>query len=543
MKPEEHVVAADVASGALTPAAREAAIEHLSACKACRQAVQAAQQAAVRPPLVGLGLPARLATARPLRIFLPRFAHRLGRAASLVGRFGIVAGLTAGTLLLPVPEGLSEPGHRALVLLVFTASILALEPVSLPIAALLVPLAQVALGIADTPRAFQPFSRPVVFLVLSSMFLAEAFRKHGLARRLAMATLVASRGNVRVVLLGFMGVAAFLSMWVENTATAAMLIPVALTASRQVQDAAAARSFLVLLVLGIAYSASLGGMGTIMGSASNAVASGFLAQAQPWRFTDWMRYGVPSFLLVFPLTWWLLLRMVRVPMDRLDVEPARHAMHKQGRMTRSEWEVVATIAFAIALWVGGESLEAGLGLPPTLLSASLVGVAAVGYLAARGIVTWEDVKGVSWGIFFIIGAGLSLGDALVDTGATAWIAELVAPIVTDLPAALSILALVLLSAFLTNVLSNTTIAAVFVPVLMALTQGDSRFSAVQLVLPVALATTFGYSLPSASGRMALISASGIITRTEMLRYGLVTTLASALVLGVFFYALFSLGWI
>ncbi len=539
MKAEEHVVAADFVANLLSPEAKAAAVEHLAGCAQCREAVEAAAKTAAEAPLRPLPPSGPAA----LKVLVPRFAARIWRILNFAGRFGIVIGVTGGVLLLPAPEGVSPEGHRALALLAFTASILALEPVALPIGALMVPLVQVGLGIARAGEAFEPFSRPVVFLILSSMFLAEALRKHGLARRLALGTLVATGGQVRRVLFGLMAIAAILSMWVENTATAAMLIPVALTASRQIEDKAAARSFLVLLVLGIAYSASLGGMATVMGSASNAVSAGFLAEIRPWRFMDWMAYGLPALVLIFPLTWWLLLRMAPVSIERLDVERARQALHKQGRMSSFEKEILGVVAVAGVLWVGGEGIEKLGGLSPTLLSASLVGVGAVAYLGIRGIVNWEDVKGVSWGIFLIIGAGLSLGDALIRTGVTVWLAGLVSPVVGGLPLLVSLTLLVLISAVLTNLLSNTTIAAVFVPVLISLAKADPSFSAVQLVLPVALATTFGYSLPSASGRMALIAASGIITRSEMLRYGLLMTLANSAVLVAYFYVLTLLGWI
>lgn len=496
-----------------------------------------------REPAPRLQQPAGKAAIEPLRVLLPRFVRNFWSVLHLIGRFGVVAALTAGVLLLPAPEGVTPEGHRALALLVFTASLLALEPVSLPIAALMVPLARVALDLSDASTAFQPFSHPVVFLILASLFLAEALRKHGLARRLALATIVASGGGVSRVLLALMGITAFISMWVENTATAAMLIPVALTISRQIADRQAARALLVLLVLGIAYSASLGGMATIMGSASNAVAAGFLTQIRPFRFLDWMYYGLPALLLLFPLTWWLLLRIVPVPLERIDVGPARSALHKQGRMSASEWELLVTIAVTIALWVSGEFLEQQFGLPRTLLSASLVGVASVSWLALRGIVDWEDVKGVSWGIFLIIGAGLSLGEALISTGVTSWMAQLIAPLTESLPLLASLVLLVFISALLTNLMSNTTIAAVFAPVLISLASVSPQLTPVQLVLPVVLATTFGYSLPSASGRMALIAASGIVTRIEMMRHGIIMTGASALVLALFFYGLTVLGLI
>ena len=144
-----------------------------------------------------------------------------------------------------------------------------------------------------------------------------------------------------------------------------------------------------------------------------------------------------------------------------------------------------------------------------MLSAATVAVLAVGYLAVRNIINWEDVKGVSWGIFLVIGAGLSLGEVLSRTGATDWFASLIAPLIIGPPLIVSLLLLVFLSALFTNILNNTTIAAVLVPILISVAASDTSFNAVQLVLPVTLATTFGYSLPSASSRMALIAASGI----------------------------------
>ncbi|HEY5572325.1 MAG TPA: DASS family sodium-coupled anion symporter [Anaerolineales bacterium] len=575
---QEHIVATAYASGEMPAEERQRAEQHLTHCPECRRAVEAVrkeqaqgQEAAtsdillkftlnmlrgsfsiLAPPLKAIPYETRkvfpvqdtkLLSLEPLRVLQPRVASGARQLFRFLGRFGLVLLLTIGVLLLPTPQGLSSEGHRALAVFVFTGSLLALEPVSLPIAALMVPVAQVALGVATTPQAFETFSRPVVFLILASLFLAEALRKHGLTRRLALATIVASGGGTKLLLLGLMGIAAGFSMWVENTATAAVLIPVALTISKQVPDPKKARGFLVLLVLGIAYGASLGGMTTIMGAASNAVASGFLAQIRPWSFVDWMIFGLPAFLLIFPLTWWVLSKMVPVAVKQLDLDPARKQIEKIGPMSRAEREILLTMAVAAFFWVSGSFIEPALGLPATLLSAAMVAVIAVAYLAIRNIIDWEDVKGVSWGIFLIIGAGLSLGETLSRTGATDWFASLITPLVKGPPLFLSLLLMVFLSALLTNIMNNTTIAAVFVPILISMAETDPAFNAVQLVLPVTLATTFGYSLPSASGRMALIAASGIVDRGEMMRYGLVLTVLSSAVLGIFFYILVLLNLI
>jgi solute carrier family 13 (sodium-dependent dicarboxylate transporter), member 2/3/5 len=488
-------------------------------------------------------MPAPSRRARILNIMRPRIFSRMHRLLRFMGRFSIVLALTGGTLLLPTPAGLSPEGQRAVAAFVFTASILALEPVSLPIAALMVPVAEVALGVATAPQAFETFSRPVVFLILASLFLAEALRKHGLTRRLAFSVIVASGGGIHRLLLGLMSIAALFSMWVGNTATAAMLIPVAITISRQVSDREAAKNLLVLLALGLAYSASLGGMVTILGAAANAVASGFLAAIGPWSFIDWMKYGLAAFIVIFPITWWLLCRLIRLPIQSLDVEPARQQVADLGSISRKEMEIIGVLSVAAVLWVGGPFIESLLGLPKTLLSSAIIAVMAVAYLAIRSIISWEDVKGVSWGIFLIIGAGLSLGETLARTGVTEWFATLISPIVTETPLLIALLLLVLISALLTNLLNNTTIAAVFVPVLISLSRDIPAFDPVLLVMPVTLATTFGYSLPSASGRMALMAATGIVSKSKMLNYGLIVTIASSIILALLFYLLALVGFI
>ncbi len=568
---EKHLSAADYVEGRLAPDAMKAADDHLSGCAPCRAEVAALRAQRDRGVastlrrfagrlLVGEltflePLLRRLPLAQkskvesdnggrePIRVLKPWAKMGLRGGAAIFGRFTLVVAITLGVLLLPTPPGLSPEGHRALAAFAFTAAILALEPVSLPIAALMVPLAQVALGVATTPQAFETFSRPVVFLILGSLFMAEALRKHGLTRRLALSVIVASGGGVKMVLLGLMMLAALFSMWVENTATAAMLIPVAMTISSQVEDPEEARSLLVLLVLGLAYSASLGGMATIMGAAPNAVASGFLAQIGPWTFIDWMKYGLPALLLIFPLTWWALVRLSPVPVKRLDLEPARRQVKEMGPLGGTEREILLLLAAAATLWIGGPTFEAALGLPPTLLSSAMVAVIAVSYLAVREIINWEDLKGVSWGIFLIIGAGLSLGETLTRSGVTDWFAALLSPVISGSHLLVSLALLVFVSALLTNLLNNTTITAVFVPILIALARDNPAFDPVLLVLPVTLATTFGYSLPSASGRMALIAATGIVSRGEMMRYGLIITLVSSLALTFYFYGLALLGWI
>ena len=459
-----------------------------------------------------------------------------------LGRFSVVLALTALTLLLPLPPGLSAEGERALALFVFTAGILALEPVPLPIAALMVPVMQIALGIADVKASFAPFSSPVVFLILGSLFLAEAISKHGLSQRLALWAIARSGGQVSRLLLGLMSIGAVLSLWVINTATAAILIPVAAAVARQVPDPARGRRLLVLLIMGIAVAASVGGMVSIMGAAPNAVASDWLSRIGPWTFFDWMKLGLPAVVLLLPLSWWLLLRIVPTGIAQLDLEAVKAEMAESKRLSRQEVEILVIMGISATLWVMGSYLETALSMPETLLSSAVVAIGAVFVMSIRFIIDWDDLKGVSWGIFFIIGAGLSLGEALDRTGATTWFAEVMAPLVGDWPPAALVALLVLLSVILTNLLNNATIAAVFTPILIQLSRAKG-LDPVLLILPTTLATTFGYSLPSASARMALIYSTGVLTRKELMRYGLLLSLPSAVVLIGFFLILSLLNWL
>lgn len=458
-------------------------------------------------------------------------------------RFLIVAVLTLAVLLSPSPEGLSAEGHRSLAALVLAGSLFALQPVPLPIAGLLIPVMLVILGIADLGLVFSSFCRPVIFLILGSLFLTEGLRKYGLTRRLALSLIAASGGRVGVILLSLMGIAALFSMWVENTATAAILIPVAIVMTADIRNSERADRVLSLLVLGIAYGSSIGGMVTIVGSASNAVAFGFLRDVQHLTFLDWMRVGLPAFLLVFPVTWFVLLRLVRVDVGVLDLETARKEISKLGRPSLSEMNVLVVLSVVVFLWILGPWIESALHLPLGALSPTSVAILAVGYLSLRRTISWDDMKNVNWGFLFIIGAGLALGESFISTGATEWFVGLIGPVLLGIPLLIGLASFVFISALLTNVINNATVVALLVPVLLSLPNTDPSFPALQFALAVALATTFGYSLPSASGRMALIAASGLVPEREMMKVGLITTIVSACVLVFFFYLLGVVGGI
>jgi sodium-dependent dicarboxylate transporter 2/3/5 len=457
--------------------------------------------------------------------------YRIG----ISSRFILVILGTLLVFMLPTPSGLTETGKRALAAFVFTGSIFALQPVPLPFAGLMVPVVLVAFGLADSNQAFEPLAKPIIILILGSLFIAEALRKHGVTRRLALWVIAASGGNANRLLLGLMGIAAFLSMWMENTATAAVLIPVAITISNQAGSDEASERLLVMLVLGIAYASSVGGMATLIGSASNAVASEFLSDIRPWTFFDWMTYGVPTLLVIFPMTYLVLLRVNSIKIEKLNIERVHRELAELGKLRRVEWEIILVMTLTITLWIIGAPVETMLGLPVTFMSPAIIGLLAVTYLSARNIIEWNDVKGVSWGMFFAITAGLALGGALNRSGATTWLAGIISPILSDAPFLTGLTIIVFSSALLTNVVNNATVVAVFSPILIEIANSNPAFNPTQLIIPLTMATTFGYALPSASGRMALISAAGIVKPKELFESGMKITFASSIVLISLFY--------
>lgn len=457
-------------------------------------------------------------------------------------RFLLVLGATAAVLLLPTPAGLSDEGHRALALFVFTGAILALEPAPLPISALLVPVAQVALGIDAVGGAFMPFGQPSVFLILTSLFLAEALRKHGLTRRLALNAIVLSGGRLPMLLLSLMVLTGVLSMWVQNTATTAVLIPVALTIAQRIPNQEDARRALPLLVLAVAYGASVGGLATIVGSGENAIAAGVLNEVMPFGFIDWMAFGLPVMVVLLPLSWWLILRTSNPPDATLDTASVRQEIERGGPLSGAEREIIIVMLIAVTLWIVGGPIERLLGFPDTLLSSVIVSIGAVAYLSFEEIVDWNDIKGVNWGVFLVIGAGFTLGDALDKSGANNWIAGLAQPLLGALPYAVTLFVVIAIGFAITQLINDVTLGAIFSPILVALAQA-SGISPVRLVVPTILAVGLAYMLPSASARMALVAVTGVVERKVMWRTGLIVGIPSMLVVYLFFVLLSMVGWI
>ncbi|MFC7078937.1 SLC13 family permease [Halorussus caseinilyticus] len=464
-----------------------------------------------------------------------------------------VAAATLGVAAAPTPAGLTPTGQRALATAVFAAGLWITGALPLAVTALTVPVWLVALGVYPTlAAALTGFADPIVFLFLATFVLAAALRKHGLDRRVALELLGRVGTTPRRVVLGVMVTTAVLSMLVSNTATVALMAPIAVGVVRQI-DAAADRSVENLhtaTLLGVAYAGSIGGIGTLVGTPPNAIVVAQLADAgYEIDFAEWSVVGLPTVAATLPLSWYLLVRLY--PPEEVDVSAARATARRSateaGPLDRSARRVAAIFVAVAALWVVGglDFLFAGV-LPPEwqttlfggegprifaaasaggyqgLLYFVVVGLAAIPVLFLAGGVEWDDVERIDWGTLLLFGGGLTLADALSDTGATEWLAGAVLAAFGDAPLAVLLAAIVALTVALSELASNTATAAVLAPVLIEVgTELPASGVETAVLLPIAsaVAASYGFALPVATPPNAIVFGTGEVTRGQMLRAG------------------------
>ena len=229
----------------------------------------------------------------------------------------------------------------------------------------------------------------------------------------------------------------------------------------------------------------------------------------------------------------------RIPNIRLEVTPALRELVKTRGLSSAEKEIIGVLGISIFLWVTGAMLERWLHLPATILSSAVVAILAVALLSVEELIDWNDLKGVNWGIIFVIGAGLALGDALDKSGASQWIVSLIEPALAGLPY-VAILGLIVVSTFiLTQFMNSVTYGAILSPILVTLGV-SSGIAPPRLVLPFVFTLALCYMLPNSSARMTLVAVSGAVDSKQLLRGGLIVGIPSALFVFVFFLVLSTL---
>ncbi|MEK6570799.1 MAG: DASS family sodium-coupled anion symporter [Bacteroidota bacterium] len=385
-------------------------------------------------------------------------------------------------------------------------------------------------------HVFANYAHPVIFLFLGGFLIAAAMQKWGLDKRLTLWILSRGRlaNNTRGVIFGLMAVTAFISMWISNTATAAMMLPLALGVLSLSGVTPGKSKYGTALMLGIAYAASIGGIGTIIGTPPNGIAISILEKSGLGKisFLDWMKFGIPYVIIAIPCAWYLLIR--RFPPEVQSISGGKEILLRQlrelGTLSAGEKATITAFGFAVVLWTSNPFCS--YLLPATvagqlswvdeysiaLMAALLLFLIPVDRKKGNFALSWRDAKFVDWGTLILFGGGIALSDAMFKTGLASWIATAAVGILGTPSTFVLVVVVVFLMVILTEIASNTAATTMMVPIVIAIARGTGD-DPVALAVSAAVAASMGFMLPVATPPNALVYGTGYVKIRDMVRMG------------------------
>ncbi len=477
--------------------------------------------------------------------------------------FWLGIGLFALVWALPAPEGMQPVAQRMAATVALMGCWWVGESLPLGVTALVPLVAFPLLGIMPCKSVAPNYANHFVFLLLGGFFIALAMQRWELHRRIALwiIRLVGTSGP-RLV-LGFMVATAFLSMWISNSATTMMMMPIGLGLVMKVEElqgrqpGPAALRFGACLMLGIAYAANIGGVGTLVGTFPNLVFAGMLAEHFPGApeisFVDWLKLGLPFVLIFVPLMWLYLVGLA-LPV-RGQVVPDAEAMiadeiRQLGPMSQAEKLVAGVFATTALLWIFRSDIDLGvlripgwaglLGLHKYVNDATVA--MAMGILCfvlpvdrARGVMLldWEHGKRAPWGILLLFGGGFAIAAGFTESGLTHWVGDQLGAL-QGVPVLLVMLVVALTMTFLTEMTSNTATTTMMLPILAA-TALALKANPLALMLPATFSASCAFMLPIGTPPNAIVFASGRVSLLQMGRAGLWLNLIGAVAVTGFLY--------
>ena len=454
----------------------------------------------------------------------------------------------------------TRAGRATLGLMVWMAVWWLTEAVDIEVTALLPVVAFPLLGIAPLNKVLPPYAADVIFLFMGGFIIGLAIERWGLDRRIAFFTLRLVGARPGAIIGGFMTVTAFLSMWVSNTACAAMMVPIALSVVDLVlrtrtgaglkesggipEDRVPERNFAAGLLLSIAYAASIGGVATIIGSPPNGIAVRYIRQTfgKEVSFFDWLLLGGPFALIFLPIAW-LLVTRVLFRTDIGEIAGGRQYFdeeyRKLGAFTRGEKVVLAVFAVAALLWIGSPLLKgvtvAGIKPFAGLSDAGIAMLAALLLFLipvdrAKGIraMDWDTAVRLPWGVLMLFGGGLTLATAIETNGVSEFIGNASRGL-AGLPPILLLLAVTAMTVFLSELTSNTAQVSTMVPVLAAMSPVLGMNPYV-LILACTLGASSAYMMPVGTPPNAIVFGTGLVKLPQMMKAGFWLNLAGIVVI-------------
>ena len=455
-------------------------------------------------------------------------------------------------LLMPVPEGMKPEAWRVAAVTALMAIWWITEAIPIPATSLL-PIALFPfLGIMKSKAATAPYANHLIYLFMAGFFIAVTMEKWNLHRRIALRTIKLVGVSPNRMILGFMTATAFLSMWVSNTATTMMMVPIGLAVIQQAfgHDSDAIRSgvgtkqeqyFGRSLMLGIAYAASIGGVGTIIGTPPNTVMVGMVEKiyGQHIGFAQWMAFGVPLSLVMLAIAWTLLCKVL-YPVGDLKLAGGEAIIDQEikalGPMKREEKLIVLVGLFVAFCWIARGFIKI-----PEL---KLIHDATIGILGAvilfcipsnfdKGefLLDWKTAVKIPWDVILLFGGGLAVANGFKKTELATWVAGNL----TFLEGAsilIFVLVVVLITIFLTELTSNTATATLLVPIMgsAAVAMGVHPYAT---IIGACVAASFAFMLPVATPPNAVVFGSGCVSIPQMAKTGLWLNLIGVVLITLF----------
>ncbi len=445
--------------------------------------------------------------------------------------FGFILGLVVlvPMLMLPAPEGLSAAAwHTAAVTLLMGIWWIT-EAIPIAVTAMIPIVLYPVLGIANIEAATAPYANPIIFLFMGGFILAIGMEKWELHRRIALNIVHFVGVNPSSIIIGFIAASAFLSMWVSNTATAIMMLPIAMSILNLIErkPGEGKLNFEIVLVLSIAYGCSIGGVGTLIGTPPNALLAGFMHENYGIEisFFQWMKVGVPIMIISLPLMYLMLTKVV-YPIRLKELPGGADLIENQlqglGKITSQEIKVALVFIMAAMLWIFRPLI---IDIFPGLSDAGIAIFAAILLFIIPSrksnypfLLAWEDAKRIPWGVLILFGGGLSMASAISKTGLASWIGSGIGAL-NHWPLLLIVVIVITLIVFLTEMTSNTASTAAFLPILASVAIGLGQ-NPLLFAIPVVFGASCAFMLPVATPPNAIVYGSGKITIPEMSKAGL-----------------------
>ena len=443
--------------------------------------------------------------------------------------------------VIPKPSSLSFNAWMVIAVAIWMITWWISEAIPIPATSLFPMLFFPLLGVTDLKTAASHYSNPVVYLFFGGFLLALAMEKWNLHRRIALHIVKLTGTNANGIILGFMLATAFLSMWISNTATAIMMLPIALsvvdlmTSDKKKYSPKGLNFFSITIMLGIAYAANIGGTATIIGTPPNVVFAAYIKETMgvDIPFAQWFSIGLPFATVLLFITYWFLVKVL-YPNQLGKFEGAQELIEKElillGPISSGEFRTLLVFVFTALMWIFRipiNKMIPGDGFSDTeiaLLASILLFVIPSDFKKGIFLLDWKSTEKLPWGILLLFGGGLSLASSIFDTGLVLKIANLFSNSDSSFYVFLGLTTLAL---FLTEVISNVALVTIFLPIVSGIAMGLG-LSPILLSIPITLAASCAFMLPMATPPNAIVYASGFMSVKIMAKAGLIINLISIL---------------